>query len=557
MEFFRRSWTQIQAQLTQLTASQRWLIGMSMIVMLLAGALLLLYASQGTTVRLPPVPADRQATSLARLKSAGIDAKLDAGSIVVPLAKQDQALAVLAQEDMLTGDTSAAFDQMLTRQNPWMSNAQNAQAFLLAKNKVLGQIIGKMRGVRSADVVVSVPEEKGFGRSAVRPSAAVNVTMQSSSPVDRRMVEAIAGLVSGAVAGMKPQDVVVIDAQLGRQFTVKSENDVAPGETLELVDQIEQYHRRKISELLAYIPGVIVAVNVQTDSVQRKQVEEFTYDSSEPVKSEFNREMERKDGSESGAPGVRSNTGADVEGANASGSHEKTNETRTEYGEKNLTRRTQAVEVGRNARQINVAVNVPRSYFVSLHKLSKPAPAAGAEAKPEDEPTDEVLKPIVDAHLIRIKTQVEPLVSINGQSGVVSGLVRVDVVPDAGAAYALAHPMAAQSAVTALASSAWVKPAALLGLAIMAIGIMFTMVRKAMVQPPLPTVEELAGVPLTLPSDDEMVGEAEEGDASMAGVELDEDELRHRKMAEQISDLVKSNPTEVAKLFNRWVRTDE
>lgn len=557
MEFLRRSWLQIRTQLSDLSASQRMLIAMSMVVMLLALGLLLLYPWKSSTVRLPPVPMDRQATSLARLKAAGIDATSEAGNIVVPVAKQDQALAILAQEDLLAGDTSVAFDTMLSKQNPWMSNAQNAQAFLLTKQKVLGQVIAKMRGVRSADVMISMPEEKGFGKTVVRPSASVNVMMQSGSPIDRRMVEAIAGLVSGAVAGMRPTDVVVIDAHLGRQFTAKSEQDMAPGETLEHIDQIEQYHRRKISELLAYIPGVIVAVNVQTDPVQQRKVEEFTYETSEPLKTEFSRETERKDSSESGAPGVRSNTSADIEAGGGGGSQEKTTESRNEFGEKNITRRSQHVEFGRSAKQINVAINVPRSYFVNLHNVTKAAKGGDKDKSEQTQPDDEQLKPLVDAHLARIKAQVEPLVAVSVGTGVVAGVVRTDVVPDAGTMIALANPMVSQSSVAAFASASWLKPAMLLALAVAALGIMFAMVRKAIVQPPLPSVEELAGVPPTLPSDDDLVGEADEGDASMAGIELDEEELRHRKMAEQISELVKSNPAEVAKLFHRWIRTED
>jgi flagellar biosynthesis/type III secretory pathway M-ring protein FliF/YscJ len=43
----------------------------------------------------------------------------------------------------------------------------------------------------------------------------------------------------------------------------------------------------------------------------------------------------------------------------------------------------------------------------------------------------------------------------------------------------------------------------------------------------------------------------------MAGVELDEDDMRHRKIAEQIAEMIRGNPGEAATLVRKWVRTEE
>ena len=73
----------------------------------------------------------------------------------------------------------------------------------------------------------------------------------------------------------------------------------------------------------------------------------------------------------------------------------------------------------------------------------------------------------------------------------------------------------------------------------------------------MPTIEELAGVPPTLPTDDDLMGEVDEMDSSLAGVELDEDELRARQIADQISDLVRANPEEAGGLLTKWVTDDQ
>ena len=101
--------------------------------------------------------------------------------------------------------------------------------------------------------------------------------MQHGRRVDKNLVDAIAGWVRGAVAEMRPQDVTVIDANLGRVFTVADEDQILPGEAMAQMAQLEQYHRSKIMEVLSYIPGVIVAVNVRADPVLRQQTRTVAY----------------------------------------------------------------------------------------------------------------------------------------------------------------------------------------------------------------------------------------------------------------------------------------
>ena len=106
-------------------------------------------------------------------------------------------------------------------------------------------------------------------------------------------------------------------------------------------------------------------------------------------------------------------------------------------------------------------------------------------------------------------------------------------------------------------NSDWLRPAIVLLLGLISVALMLAMVKKATSREELPSVEELAGCPRTLPSEDELVGEAGEHESSMAGMEVDEDELASRRIADQISELIKANPDEAGALLGRWVRTDE
>ncbi len=543
MDFLRKWWAQIRLTMSQLTLSARFAIALCFVLLLVVLGVVLLYASLPDYEPLPIYASDRQAEIMVHLDQAGIRVAERAGRMMVPAAERDRAFAVLAEHELLGGDTAAAFDEIIARQNLWDSSEKTQQNLLLAKQKVLAQVIRKMRSIRGADVMISLPRHEGFGAPTRSASASVSVVMQQGKSIDNRLVEAIAGLVAGAVAEMTPADVTVVDANNGRSFTVRDDASNATSDSIELVQTLERRYHDKIRDALAYIPGVIVAVNVRVDKVRSERVEKVDYEKSEPLRETTTRERTRSQTQSAGEAGARPNTGLSIETGGGAGSSESETEERTLFGEKNVVQRVQQVLAGQNTQRINVTINVPRRYFLSLFMAGKPAETPT--------PDDAALAAVVAPQLAQIKAQVEPL--IDAQE---TGVVIAHMVPDAeqllGAAQA-----SAGSGLFVMLGGDYARPALLGGLAVVSLGLMLLMVRRASTQPHLPTAEELAGLPPTLPGEDDLVGEAEESDLGMAGVELGEEEIRSRKIAEQISELVKANPAEAANLIKKWVRTED
>ncbi|QKK09114.1 MAG: hypothetical protein HND58_13725 [Planctomycetota bacterium] len=52
---------------------------------------------------------------------------------------------------------------------------------------------------------------------------------------------------------------------------------------------------------------------------------------------------------------------------------------------------------------------------------------------------------------------------------------------------------------------------------------------------------------------DDMVGEADESESAMTGIEVGDDQVRARKLIEQVSEMVTSDPDSAASLIGRWV----
>ncbi len=396
-----------------------------------------------------------------------------------------------------------------------------------------------MRGVRSASVLVSLPREQGFGTTHVAPSASVSIWMDGSQRVSDNMVDSIARLVAGSVAEMSPQSVSVTDANYGRTRTIKDEDEVLPGEMLEYVQHRENLYQKKISNMLSYIPGVMVAVNVRVSDVSKEQAVEYGYTDTEPLTHEESEDTVRRRSENGGAPGAESNAGATIAGGGGATIEEQTSHTATDYGEKPLVSQTHITRSGHTVQQVNVSINVPRKFFVQIYKANNP------KAK---EPTDQDLQSVVNQQLQYIQDQVQPVVLAENQ-----GVVRAHMVPDETLVSSMANN-APTSGAGMLQMADWLQPVSVGVLALASLVFMLSMVRKATKKEELPSVDELAGVPAALEADDELYGDVDDTEAAMAGVELNEDEIKSRKITEQLNEMVKENPAEAGQLLGRWVQ---
>lgn len=542
MEFIKQTWTQIRTQLSQLSGSQRWLILSLVVILLLAGFVMLQYAAAPQMVPITGFAGDPTKV-VDRLTQRGIKVRTDGGRIMVPNDQHINALVVLEEGQLLAADTSAAFDDLIKNRSPWLSSELHNQNMLIARQKVLAAIISKMNGVNQADVMVSEPPQPGFGDTHVTPTASVNVVMEPRRQVTRPLVNAIAGLVSGAFARMRPQDVVVIDANRGRQFTVKDESDLAPEDSLAYIKQIEERYHGKISQFLSYC-AAIVAVNVQTGPTIRAHVIERTLQSEQPLASEMNKESNRRETASEGEPGVKINVGMAATDGTAAGKEETEAESLVEFMPHQVTKTVDKIERGHNTKFINVSINVPRRFFILQFQ------GGAAQPDAQDADPDEAF---IESKLEDIRTAVEPLIATTDGTGI----VRAQMIPDPQLMASIVDGLEPAGGVLSLVSSGWAKPIGITTLALVSLALMFSMVRKATQRQDLPSVEELAGLPPKLSGDDDLVGEAGESDTAIAGVEVDEEEVRSRKIAEQISELVNANPNEASALINRWVTTDE
>lgn len=547
MEFLKRNLTQIQAQLGGMSFATRWLVYSLITIMILVGAMLMYWGGSADMVQVDGVSSGSPSEVVAVLKADGIDAELESGGVVVPADQRHEAVASLSRSGHLNPNAHAAFDKLMSDDSSsWMLNStEKDRKYLAAKGQFLSAVIQSFPNVETAAVILDKPEANGFGVSHIEPSASVMVTMQSGSKVSRQMADTLIHMVSSSVAGLDEQQVTVSDTLHSRSFTAADPDDANAFANVEATLANERLHKNKIESVLRSWEGVMVAVKIVTSQVTHEERRETEYDKP-AISLSDEEETISKNVVDAGEPGARSNTGLTIDGSGGSGTETSQNRKTEQFNVPLALMQSTQRLAGNAIRRINVSVVVPRSYYVRVYKAQNP--------EAEDEPSDADLQPIVDTEEAKIAAVVKPQI-VASEGEMVAGEISVAMVYDQ--AYLEPAVAGVGGGIGQVMSSDLAQNGVLAALAVMSFGLMFYMVRRATRADDLPTIEELAGVPPTLPTDDDLMGEVDTMDGGLAGVELDEDELRARQIADQISDLVRANPEEAGGLLTKWVSDDQ
>ncbi len=579
MEPIRRVLAVIAKQLGKLRATQKLLIGALAVMLVMVLFLVSQYAgSPKMSELLPGAPPDAIARAQAYLEGAGIPFKPRSGKLWVPSEQYLTVVASLAEAGKLPVDSTVTFDNYI-KQLSWMNpRSDNDRIFNTALENTLAACLQKFKGIHSATVVIDAPQTTGIGSIVHKPTASVMVVTNGNHPLEPATVDAIAAMVASAKSGLEPKSVSITDGQ--RKYAVRDDEDSAASTYMEHLAKVEEYIHSKLADHLAYIPGVSVAINAQVDvrktTSKSRSVKKDGEGSTKLLSKESSTNSNQVQEVAGGEPGVRPNVSDDLNRSGSGGGSggakvaEETGDTLydTQFGTEDIS----IVDPRGMATKINATIGVPRSYVVALLEQSAPAPAAGVTPA---QPSEDEIKKAFAVEKARIEADIAPLIETDPRStekpsqGIMAGTVVVSMIPvpvpggsGPGPSGGVPGGSSGTNAgmigggVGGLASSGLVKQALLGGLAVMAMAMMLMMVRKAAKPAAMPSAEELVGIPPALSTSNDLVGEADEGDTAMTGIEIDDNSLRQKKMLEEVSELVKNKPSEAATLFNRWVQTE-
>jgi flagellar biosynthesis/type III secretory pathway M-ring protein FliF/YscJ len=566
MQSLQRTLQSIGVQLRGLPPTAKLLIGSLMIILVMSLFLVSLYAGRQ---EMEPLGLRRDVSSAIKaeainyLQARDIPYQERGDDVLVPSDRKIAVLAQLTENKLIDGD-QINFESLVADESPFRTRDQSRQRYLIAKMNVLGGMISQMSGIERARVVIDVPEgAPGLGRSNVASSASVSVQTRGGE-LSQQQVDAIAHLVARSHAGLRTENVAIIDARTGRSLSARSADALTASRYLEVKQAAEVHAREALAAALTYIPGVLIAVNAQVDT---SEVVETSSQYDEPkigVTNESNRTLSSTISPPAGEAAVRPNTGMTIASMR---SESQTSDERSDtasvpaFGKRD----SQVRDPRGYPLKINATVGVPRSYFERLMQQGA-APAAGGPdaggtgSTPAARASDPgAFDALVQAETEKIRDYLAPLIDTQAIQGAVAGTVVVNMIPDFTLA-ATDHPEITTASTSMLAggmNGEMVKTIGLGGLAVVSLAMMFMMVRRASIKPALPTAAELVGVPPALAAaDSDLVGEADEAAPALEGVELNDDAMRRQQMLEQITSMVHEAPEEAAGLMRKWIKSE-
>lgn len=257
---------------------------------------------------------------IALLQEQGVKYEIGTGgsSVYVPGEKVYQLRAQLAVKGCLSGG-GIGFE-IFDRSNFGISDFVQRTNYLRAIQGELARTIAQIQGVRSARVMIVMPENRLlFSDSAkAKPTASVFVE-EGRGALSQEAVNSIRFLVANAVEGLGVDDVAVVDSH-GTVLTENLKGDPTLGVASSQIKHrknIEDYFSQKVETMLARVVGAnnsVVRVSADVDSDSSTTVKEVFEPDGQVVRSEVISEdstitNETNGGGSKGASvGVASNT---------------------------------------------------------------------------------------------------------------------------------------------------------------------------------------------------------------------------------------------------------
>ncbi|MFN0131492.1 MAG: hypothetical protein ACKVW3_03010 [Phycisphaerales bacterium] len=571
MDRFKKILDGISANLGGMSGTQKLLIGSLAVILLMTLFLVSQYAGKTTMVPLwPSAPPEDQARAKTTLQTAQVSFEERADGIYVPVEQRDRMVAVLAQSGQQPANAAIVYENILKTQSWMNTKEQNRQISKIMLDNWLSSVLSKFDGIQDARVFVDAPEPFGVGQAVRSPKASITLFTTPGRTLPQSTVDAAARMVAGSVAGLELARVAVTDGSTGKPRKAANDDEMMASVPRDTAKAIERDWKAKIENLLANIEGLAVEVTATVDASRtRAQVMKNLPTGEGTVavpKKETNSSVLKTEAAPGAEPGIRSNQGADLNQTSAVGSKTETKDEETEFTVGIGTRNEQIDDPGGRIKSLAATVNIPRSFITGLIERER---AAAADPKAKDKPpapTDGEIRQRFDAERTSIEAQLKPHFKVETPQGPVQGEVVVSMMSSdipglmrsgSGGGGVSGFGGSGMGSILALNGSGLVDKVLLAGLAVVALMMMLLLARRASRRVELPSAEELIGAPPALETGSEVVGEADDAETAMAGIEVRDEDLRATKLREQVGSFIRSNPDLSGKLLNRWVSVEE
>lgn len=306
--------------------------------------------------------------------------------IKVPRSNRDSYLRAIA-ENGATPRMAHEYDELESSFNPFMSKEEQRNLEKSRTQHKIHKMICSMDGIQECAVQFSETETPGFPRTTVR-TAAITVKPTGTRPLTEREANAIRNIAAGAVAGLKHQEIKIVDQNTLETF-ISSEDDQKLLPQNNALTQAKRYwesvYRKQIVERLhSYDPNV--QVSVELDPTLTHIESSKTLDATPTVVGQSEETMTSRStsGAPGGTPGVVTNNppgGANGSASISSSQNRESVEDTSSTESKSVVGGTvsEIQKAGLAVESVKVSIGIPRSFYEN--KWAKENPPADGEVQ--------------------------------------------------------------------------------------------------------------------------------------------------------------------------------
>jgi type III secretory pathway lipoprotein EscJ len=200
------------------------------------------------------------------------DHRTDDGRIWVPRSRHGTYQRALVDAQALPQRFGSSLHKALDRTSPWQSTRSQQQAYRVAIQDELKQVICAMPGIEDASVLYDAEERPAFDggiAAGTTRTASVNVRTKPDAELEPQRVQAIRVLVASSIAGLSADRVAVIDLRAGQHHdgpiaAAADEGAEGPAADPELARRMahEKHLSTKVRRAIGFVKGAIVNVTV-------------------------------------------------------------------------------------------------------------------------------------------------------------------------------------------------------------------------------------------------------------------------------------------------------
>ncbi len=498
---------------------------------------------------LPTEDANRIEVAIAKAGLAGSERV--GNRIKVPRGQKTAYLAAVADAGALPPNFHDLLDGALDL-GPFVDDKTRKEKLKAGREQQLSMIVRDMYGIEDAKVIYDIAQPRGMDREGVA-TATVSVQPAPGEALTGQRMKNIRKAVAGAIANLKPENVVVVNLGDGSLFSEETSPESFDSPYFQHRVAFERHMKGNIDALLSYIPGVRVQVTAELSPALTRETHTVATEGEPTAMHETtqNRVSETQRLNNGGRPGlVSQGPGRGNDPVNEATVRDSDQDESTEFNYFVPTKNEIVTEAGLVPEHVRVAIAVPMNYLVQMYQEQQRR-EGGDPNQPLPENIKEILTreegPLED----KIKEVVVPLLPKeiavdNYKNDIIKVSFFETLTPDP------IEPMAASSQALAWASQHF-NTLTMAGVALVGLVMLRSLVKGI---PPAEPIGSTAAPLLSLRMPDVQGDDSVGGGGAADEDSSDRPRLKLKKgknLRDELTDIVREDPDSAASILRSWI----